>query len=523
MGNVNVNRIGKDAARDGELSYDERISRNVVEVDPWRPAARPDAAQIVAVGGVLGAAWVVVLIVLGVARLVACWDACYAGPGLVGVLLWAWLSLPVVGALLGATAWLWGYVARTQAETARTSVTRDRFGNPVSAPAVLRQSPDRSWAALELATRAKIATAPYEVYRGADALSLTQSPAAAAAQLEAAPVAPSVVVERPTDWLAWLGERPHLLLAAESGAGKSVLENVALDFLMTPQSAAVIIDCHWSPLVESDEGRLVPKWGGIAPAATTYAEARETLNALRVEYERRLEQLRTGQVLEGRFPPIFIMIDETPEVMREIMKLDRADIEAKSLPKGTSTWADGIVVFGSGGRKVNMYGHLLSQSPLVEDIGMNSAMRKNFFRIALAHAECRKLIGEEPDAERKAALLEALKGRRFPAAVERNGEVWILSRDGLLEMMPERISAAAWVEMPAPSVRSHEPENALQPAPSGRTDGRTAPIDVVSLLRTLRRAGISRDAARDQLRRAGIEFENALWTKAGQEGATDEA
>lgn len=42
-------------------------------------------------------------------------------------------------------------------------------------------------------------------------------------------------------------------------------------------------------------------------------------------------------------------------------------------------------------------------------------------------------------------------------------------------------------------------------------------------LRTLRKAGVSRDSAREQLRRAGIEFENALWTRAGQEDTTDEA
>jgi hypothetical protein len=286
----------------------------------------------------------------------------------------------------------------------------------------------------------------------------------------------------------------------------------------------VIIDCHWSPQVESDEGHLVPKWGGVDPTATTPDEARAALNALRAEYDRRLGQLTRGEVLEKKFPPIFVLIDETPELVREIAKLDRADIDAKRTPKGLNTWDNAIVILGSGGRKVNMHGHLLTVSPNVEDIGMNGAMRRNFSRIALAHPECRKLIAEEPDKDRKAALSDALRGTRYPAAMERDGEVWLLSRAGLLEMMPERIDAPAWVPpatMPrlvACEVRERvadadgpreTPEKAGFGASPQTAD---SPDAIIATLRFLRSKGKSREDAR----RLGLVFDNAMWTRAGR-------
>jgi hypothetical protein len=43
------------------------------------------------------------------------------------------------------------------------------------------------------------------------------------------------------------------------------------------------------------------------------------------------------------------------------------------------------------------------------------------------------------------------------------------------------------------------------------------PIDRVALLRALRRAGKTRDQARDLLESYNVEFRNELWTLAGEE------
>ena len=510
---MNVSKIDATAQADRELDYSERIARNVVEVDPWRPASKTRSPEIVALGLVIGGGWLGLLCILGGVRSVLCWgwEGCAASPEaqLVNGLLWLWLALPVLGAVAGSAVVGWGLMIRMRAEAARMSVTRDRYGNPVSAHAVLQQSPERAWDALALATSADIATAPHRIYRGADALSITTQAGAAAAKAEVPALSISTTAQAGA-WLDWLDERPHLLLAAASGAGKSVLANVVIARqAQRPGTTVAILDRHWSPMVESDEGRLVPKWGGIAPLAVAYADIRGALMALRGEYDRRMAQLNAGEVREGRFPPILVVIDEVPEVMREVRKLD---------PKGMDTWADAVVVLGSGGRKVNMHGRLLTQSPLVEDIGMNSAMRKNFYRVALAQPECRALLKEEPDTARRAALTEALRGQRFPAAVERNGEVWLLDRSELLELMPDRIDAPAWEpDGRCPSVSADASSAALQAILAADRPRQTEPvIDTVALLRALRRQGKSRETARELLHAHGVQFDNGLWTAAGE-------
>lgn len=57
------------------------------------------------------------------------------------------------------------------------------------------------------------------------------------------------------EWLAWLDERPHLLLAAESGGGKSVLAGAVVARRVAARGDQVaILDPHWSPSVRVDEG-----------------------------------------------------------------------------------------------------------------------------------------------------------------------------------------------------------------------------------------------------------------------------
>ena len=248
---------------------------------------------------------------------------------------------------------------------------------------------------------------------------------------DAAPLIPA------DEWLPWLDEKPHFLLAAETGGGKSVAASVVMARRVQQRGDAIaILDPHWSPMVEADEGQLVPKWGGIQPAARSHDEIRAALKALRAEYDQRKDQLRTGAVIERHFPPLTVIIDEVPEVVAELHKRDR---------RGEDTWADTTEVLGSGARKVNISIILLTQSPLVQDIDLNTAMRKNFMRVALQHAEIVSLVREASDAENKAAVLAAVKGQRFPAALLRDGAAYALDRSDLLTRMPRAITATPWV------------------------------------------------------------------------------
>jgi len=52
--------------------------------------------------------------------------------------------------------------------------------------------------------------------------------------------------------------------------------------------------------------------------------------------------------------------------------------------------------------------------------------------------------------------------------------------------------------------------------PGDAGTGTDTPIDVVLLLRALRRDGKTREDARAMLRDYGIEFRNDLWTQAGE-------
>jgi hypothetical protein len=506
MGNLNITKLGEAAQADHELPFEERLGRNVVEADPWYRPRALRGPEILALGLVSGAGWAGMLAILTLARLVLGWGGCYTAECSAALWLWwVWLASPAVVLPLGIGALVWGHVARVKAEAARVAVTRDRYGNPVSAESVLRQAPAEQWAALRLATEAEIAVAPHRVYRGVDALTVQHAAAQLAAAQQQAP-APAVIVESATEWLGWLSERPHLMLAAETGGGKSVLAGVVVAQRAAMRGDEVaILDPHWSPMVLADEGRLVPKWGGVPPAAQSHAEIRGALIKLRSLYDARLEALRAGEIIEGCFPWLTVVIDEVPEVVKALKGLD---------PRGVDTWGATTEVLGSGARKVNINVILLTQSPLVEDIGMNSAMRKNFYRIALATDECRRLISEEPDKPRRDALLEALRGRPFPAALERKGEVWVVNRTGLLDMLPERITAPAW--QPSASAEAPQAPSEAPQRTDGRTDGATTPVDRVALLRALRRSGKSRDDARDLMRAYGIEFENALWTEAGE-------
>src|SRR5262249_31635197 len=122
-----------------------------------------------------------------------------------------------------------------QAEIARTTLTLDRFGNPVSAAALTALSPEQHlelyWKALVLSSQLKARPALYEqLPSGLNSLSTSNAlatPSVAKAE-EDAPPAIDVGPLTPDQWLAWLDEQPHALFAASTKKGKSTMAKYGL-------------------------------------------------------------------------------------------------------------------------------------------------------------------------------------------------------------------------------------------------------------------------------------------------------
>lgn len=451
MSNINVTRQGPEVMADNPSRVD--VADYTTALREFQPPKtyHADWRTLVAKGALIGGGWLLAATTYGLWKnapfvgycadfqnYATCAALTQAEPAV-------FLGLPVVAAAVT----VWQHITNTKADlrqkraiTTRTGLVLDRFGNQAPAdlfdrmhPAALLDYLERRYA---MDVNLKRETAVHERYWGVNSLSegsTTSVPTGAVAGLLAdggLKVGPVAVAE----WLPWLDEPPHLLLAAESGGGKSVLASVVVNGRVQRRGDTVaILDPHWSPMVEADEGRLVAKWGGIKPLATSHEEIRRALIDIRAEYDDRMEQLRNGEVVEGHFPPLTIIIDEVPEVVAELKKRDG---------RGQDTWGDTTQVLGSGARKVNISVILLTQSPLVEDIGLNSAMRKNFCRVALKHAEIGFLLKDEANQDRRKAVLAAVDGQRFPAAVLRDGQAWALDRNGLLGLMPQTINARAW-------------------------------------------------------------------------------
>ena len=249
-------------------------------------------------------------------------------------------------------------------------------------------------------------------------------------------------------WLTWLTDEmsPHLLLIGKTRSGKSTLADIILAFRARRGDRIAILDPHWS--TQDKYGNK--KWGGIAPMARTVAELKAVLRALKAEYDERKRRMALPAsdpqfTPEGCFPPLTILIDEVPEVVTELAALPKAD-------RDYGIWGETVKIFGSGGAKVNMSVILLSQSPNVEDVGINGKMRENFTTIALANMARPFIDRYETDKARKPRLFglmaqatrEGMKPAELPAAAEYSGECKVLSRDGILSHRATAIDADVW-------------------------------------------------------------------------------
>lgn len=524
---------GEEAQLDNEAqSRHDYIRYGQIE----QPQFRHDTPGVIRAWGIIaGLFWLLLLVFSWLLRVGLCWGEseyfisteCSVARG------FAWLAMiaPFLIGVALAGVELWRRTTLTQSEALRTRITRDRYSNPIDAAAIIEKTQAQLWNELLLATKAELEMAPYkQLPAGLDSLSLSSSSksdtlgAAApqlAEQLQATPV---------SEWLGWLDERPHLLLAAETGGGKTTTTKVILAHRIANGEKVFLIDPH------SSDWLGVPSVGG----GEDWNEVTAALGSVAEEYRARLEAreaylAETGKELDrSHFERLTVLLDEANNTQGA---LDNG-------PRGKVTpWKEFVKVLGSGARKVNISIILLCQSANVEDLGISGGMRQNFTRVALDDRNIKQMVQfEETNPERRKALYAALEGRSYPATVVRGSQVYLLDRTGLDTYplpSPEEARRAVWDrrgytssgDSPA-SVATVRPQTAeksqIGTSTNGRTDGR-ARSDAEKLrsnwhlrdyrlrvLSALRKNGKTRDEARAILTTRGLSFENADWTAAGR-------
>lgn len=377
-----------DATREYKPSY---------ERPDWRVEAVRSAVLLVAVA-VAWALW-------GLWKTSYCWggrnwQACDS-------LLWwepagALLAVALVVGLPAARVLLWGLAEwrLAQARAARVATTYNRWGDPQRIDVLLPLVEEAR--RYQLATELKRQTAPWEMYHSVNTFSPSlQAPKEAPAL--PAPAEESGLVPVDT-FLPWLMELHHTMIAGATGSGKTTFARIALGERLRMGYAGLIVD------PKGKDWYGLPVVGG----GRKFADILATLDGVRLEMDRRFDAYGRGV---RDFEPLVVLVDEVPDIMEACRDERRRVVDGR--------WMRFVKQLGSLAREVQISVILLTQSPLVEDIGMNSAMRKNFTRIALGD-EAPALIKEERDAERRRELAALLKGQAFPAALYRRGEVHLL-------------------------------------------------------------------------------------------------
>lgn len=382
-------------------------------------STRVSASEIKAIVLAVGTLGPALLGVLALVQVVSCWGQSYeltAGCRLATGLFWAYIVAAVTLAIGTVGLLLWGRLARTQAEIARASITRDRYSNPVPVGLLHSMQLEHAAGYFRAAQDAELAMAPYkQLPSGLDALTLpTQAAGKLAEPALATPATPAPGLTPEADWFPWLDTLPHMLISGRTDAGKTTLAEAIIAHRVNAGDLIHIIDPHYQP----------GKWCGVDAigGGRNYDAVFASLDALRAELDARYEQFNAGKST-SEFQRLTVVVDEVPAI------ISRAVVNGKIIDKRLyERWLLFATGLGSEARKVRLSVVLLSQSHLVRDIYISSAMRENFTRLALGETAA-DLLREEIDHTKRQALIGLLAGRRYPAAMEYRGALYALRND----------------------------------------------------------------------------------------------
>lgn len=509
---ITVNRQGPETMADNPRPG---ARQQYVDRPGYAPSSAPIAdPRVILARGVVGAGlFLLAVVVYFVWRIPTCWATFYGAcatirrvePVAFAALL---LGLPVLAVLAYGAAW-WqrqqNERAIERAHAARMAIEFDRFGNPINAQALValdsQEHLELMMRQLLLATELKRHTAPYEQLPvGLNSLSggVIPPPAQIASVAESEPADAPMPMD---EWLPRLANAYHLMLAAETGGGKSTLAKTVLHERIRQGDQVVVIDPHgsdWFSLTRHGAGR-------------DYEAVKRALEAVYAEMDRRYRLRDRGA---RDFRRLTVLVDEVPAIYENAITRE--------------TWKLFAKLLGSEARKVAISCVLMTQSPLVQDIGINSSMRRNFSLVAL---DMPSIITLAQMFRQDKTFIERLRGQRWPAAAAFDGEVHTLDRSRMPTELSDPGGDYEWLPPTQPRyvmpvVASVRPDETLRasvatPTPSavdGRTDGRIYQQERIRLyLMALAQAGRSRDYARAWARQHGLQFENELWTEVRKE------
>ncbi len=347
-----------------------------------------------------------------------------------------WLSVIGVGCVLvGVTI---GVVGRVLLGVQKARVIRTRHGVPVDVIQQLRHDPvflEHQAVVLEMLR------AQYSQYPNLSTLS-----GATASKGEAVPALPApepTSLSPSSEWLGWAAEAPHLLVAGATGSGKTTLAHVLLGQRVA--SDAILV--------------LDPKgkdWYGATVIGSGWdmAAIMDALGSLHTELTTRYRAYGAG---ERGFAPLTIVIDEVPAIVDQCRAWPQKAMRDR--------WPAFARQIGSLAREVNIRLLLLTQSPNVEDIGINAAMRRNFMRIGLQDEASRLIDGDERDAQRRKLLHSAIAGRPYRATMAYRGQVHALETSDIPHLSNRPMPPVrGWVLTPQPALDPREAARAARQA-----------------------------------------------------------
>ncbi len=453
---VTINRIGEEAQEDSVWHDEDYEARRFTAFDvrprPFAPKAK-DAAFIAAF-------WMIALGVFWFGGWQSDRDFAYNWRAFWHTLLAITALLPVVATVAIGVAW-W---RERNTYITRAKLTRDRLQNPIPADLAASLTHQDYLAILERMAALEEAVAPYRVYRGVESVSVA---GAAGAVAQPARSEESVPVEPPDLWLPAVLNEAHLMLAGRTSCGKTTTAEALLAHVIDAGDAVMVIDPHWHP----------GKWHNVEAigAGRDYEAIRRTLKSLEREMTARFQRLANGEPVGEA---VTVVIDEAPAIAGEL----------------ASDWKALATRLGSEARKARIRLILLTQSPLVEDLGVNSVMRRNFTIVGLDMESIRLMLRGADGATRQ-AILARLEGERYPALREAQGVFRVLDRRGIDRIAP-RLEPRVW-RLPAPESAENE-------------DAQTNKQASIAQLAHLVRKGYTRDQARSE----GFAFDDRNWTEA---------
>lgn len=241
---------------------------------------------------------------------------------------------------------------------------------------------------------------------------ITQAPTPQITGLE--DVAPAQLSTE-SEWLGWTDRAPHLMVAGRTESGKTTTVEAILARRIMAGDLILVVDPHYQ----------AGKWLGATAVGggRDYATCYQTFDAVRALLDLRYKAFDAGTRTDD-FRRITIVVDEVPAIIAHAQATSKALYER---------WLLFATSLGSEARKVRISIVLLTQSPLVRDIGISSAMRENFTRIALGDTAA-DLLREESNATHKQALLDLLRGRPYPAAMEYRNNWYALRNDDIRQL-----------------------------------------------------------------------------------------